>query len=350
MGKDKVYIILVNYKNWEDTAECLESLFKLDYTNYQIIVVDNSEDKESVKHLINFFERKFNIWTPPENPLRDKSIPPMENAIPYLYLEENEDKELIPKKTNAKNKDPKVILIKAKENRGFAAGNNLGIKYALKNNDFKYVWLLNNDTVVEKDSLRNMVEYMNKNSDVGVLGSKLVYYYYPEYIQMAGGGIISKFLGRTIQFGRRSNINSWSKELNLDYVLGASMFIRKKVLEEELMDEDFFMYVEETEWCTRIRKKGYKLIYFPKSIVFHKEGITIGFKNPLFFYYITRNQLYFLRKHYKTKLFSFLVYTIFRNSYFSIKNKDKNIILYTIKGVKDFILNKKGKIEDRDNE
>ncbi len=347
MGKDKVYIILVNYKNWEDTAECLESLFKLDYPSYQIIVVDNSEDNESVKHLINFFERKFNIWIFPENPLRDKSIPPMEDVIPYLYLEENGNKEIIPKKTNAKNKDPKVILIKAKENRGFAAGNNLGIRYALKNNDFRYVWLLNNDTVVEKDSLKNMVEYMNKNPDVGVLGSKLILYFEPEYIQVAGGGRFSKFLLRAKHFGRMSKIDDWKEETELDHVIGASMFVRKDIVERELMDEDFFMYVEETEWCTRIKKMGYRLIYFPESIVYHKESVTIGKKNPFFFYYNSRNFLYFIKKHYRLRLPSFIVYLIIRNFIFSLKYRDKNIILYSLKGFKDFLLNKKGRLVDK---
>ena len=348
MGKDKVYIILINYKNWVDTAECLESLLKLDYPNYQIIIVDNSEDEKEISYLIDFFKRNFSTWVEPTNPLRDKSIPPFEREIPFIYLRERSNGNFVFEEKNVENeKEAKVILIKAKENRGFAAGNNIAIKYAFSKNDFEYVWILNNDTVVDKQSLKNMVDYMKKNKDVGILGSKIVLYFQPDYLQLAGGGNFSKFLKRAKHFGREDPANTWEKEVELDHVIGASMFVRKEVLEKELMDEDFFMYVEETEWCTRVKKRGYKLIYFPKSVVFHKESVTIGKKNPAFFYYNTRNSLLFLKKHFKYSLIPATFYYLSRNFIFSLKHKNVKIFFYTLKGIKDFFLNKKGKLLDK---
>ena len=175
--EDKVYVVIINYIGHLNTVECLESCLKLEYSNFQIIVVDNSPSNESAEYIEMWAEGKINlIETAHENliyPLSQK---------PVSFISIKEDDLLFKTKKNSH----KVILIKAKENKGFAAGNNIGLKYILNMSDANFVWLLNNDTVVEKGTLSEMVYSFLKISEqkkLGLLGCTLLYYNSPQYVQ-----------------------------------------------------------------------------------------------------------------------------------------------------------------------
>ena len=128
----------------------------------------------------------------------------------------------------------KVIFVKANENGGFAKGNNIGIQYAMKDSECSYVWLLNNDTVIKPDTLSKLVEYAEQHQ-VGICGSTLLYYHNPEQVQ-AYGGHINRF------FGTGSHILSTSEiEKKLDYVVGASFLINRKVIEKIITFMTFFI-------------------------------------------------------------------------------------------------------------
>jgi GT2 family glycosyltransferase len=246
----RVYIILLNWNGWKDTIECIASLKALRYPNFEIIVVDNASENHSVQEI--------------------------------------------------KNRYPKLTLIENAENRGFSAGNNTGIRYALKR-DADYVWLLNNDTVVEPEALTPLVDKMEKNPSMGICGSKLIYYHQRDTVQVLGGGNYNKWLGVSTHFGKHSPVNSnfdtSEIEKKLDFIVGASMLVsRSFLMDVGLLCEDYFMYGEEIDWGIRAKGK-YSFGFAPHSIVYHKEGASIGAtsldkdnKSRLADYYSIRNR------------------------------------------------------------
>ena len=194
----KVYVLILNYNGWKDTIECLESILRNNYLCYQLIVIDNNSPNNSLRYIKAWAKGKMDIWIKPDNQLRDLSYPPVPKPLPYVqYSREEAEKggnpilELKTKRsTNAALKYP-LIFIQSGDNLGFAAGNNVGLRYALSINDFDYIWLLNNDTVVDKDALFQLIQkaeqYKNKGYNIGIIGSKLLYYENPKIIQGIAG-------------------------------------------------------------------------------------------------------------------------------------------------------------------
>ena len=265
----KVYIILLNYNGWKDTIECLESVLKNDYENYQIIVVDNDSPNNSMEYIINWAEGKQEVVYDESSQLKHLSQPFEKKPLDYVIYTQEEAINGGNKEKESKLNNP-IIFIQAGENGGFAAGNNIGIKYSLTKDDFEYVWLLNNDTVIEKNSLSSLEEYATEN-DLCISGSALMYYHEPKEVQ-AYGGYINKF------FGTGSNILVKNEiENKLDYVVGASFLINKKVINKiGLMPEEYFLYYEETDYCFNARNNGFKLGIAMDSVVYHKEGGSSG--------------------------------------------------------------------------
>ena len=200
MKYPKVYIIILNYNGWADTIECLESVLRNDYPNYQVIVIDNNSPNNSMEYIKAWAEGKLDVWVKPEHPLRHLSFPPVKKPIPYVYYtregaEKGGDPDL-EKRMEQNNPEGittkyPLIFIQTGENLGFAGGNNVGIRYSLAEGDFEYIWLLNNDTVIEQNSLSKLVEkaekYKKEERKVGIIGSKLLYYDNPKIIQGIGG-------------------------------------------------------------------------------------------------------------------------------------------------------------------
>ena len=227
--KPSVYIVLVNWNGWQDTIECLQSLEQLQYPNYTLVVVDNGSTDQSVQKI----EQQF----------------------------------------------ADVVLIESEENRGFAGGNNLGIEYALEQ-QADYLWLLNNDTTVEPDALDHLVNRMEADPEIGICGSKLIYYHQRDRVQALGGGCFNKWLGTVHTIGDQQPVDSSFKlekvEAKLDYIIGASMMVSRRFLKEVgEMNEAYFLYYEEIDWAMRAEGK-FKLGFAPKSVVYHKEGASTG--------------------------------------------------------------------------
>ena len=266
---DKVYIVLVNYNSWQETIECVESILKNNYNNYQIIIVDNDSINNSMSKIIDWAEGKQKIVYAEHSSLKHLSYPFKRKPIFYVlysvdgivkgrnYIVEN-------------NCENPIIFIQSRKNDGFAAGNNIGIKYAIKKNDFSYIWLLNNDTVIEKNSLNNIFKYAQKKK-TGITGSALMYYKNPSVVQ-AYGGHINTFFGTGSHI---LDIDAIDEKLN--YIVGASFLISREVIDTlGLLPEEYFLYYEETDYCFNAQRHGFKLGVALDSIVYHKEGASTG--------------------------------------------------------------------------
>jgi len=307
----KVAIILINYKNTRDTIECLESVLKLDYPNFNIVIVDNSEDEHLQLALESWAKGAYSVQT-----LFPKIVyPSVEKPISFVCLTEGDDSFV---------EGTKITIILAKKNRGFAAGNNIGIRYALKVTDVTLFWLLNNDTIVKREALSSLVRYVIENPAMGIVGSKLLYYNNPAIIQGIGGKY-NRWFGIVKEIGRDQNewdsLNN-NQVLDFDYVIGASMLVKKDfLLDVGLMDEDLFLYFEELDWALRAKKKNWKLGCCKESIVYHKQGASInsGIKKHssiLSDYYSIRNRIFITKRHFPYALItlypSFLIFAFNR--------------------------------------
>lgn len=297
----KVYIILLNYNGWKDTIECLESVLKNDYENYQIIVVDNDSVNNSMENIINWAEGKQEVVYDENSQLKHLSQPFEPKPLDYVFYTKDEALNGGIQEQEKQYKNA-IIFIQAGENGGFATGNNIGIKYALVKDDFEYVWLLNNDTVIKKDTLSKLVksfEEKKQNQKLGILGSVQYYYHKPELIQAAAGGF-NKLRGnfwnyQTLEF----------KQEDISYIYGASMFIAKDVLNQVgLLNEEYFMYYEEIDFAERIKKYNFIQMVDKQIKVYHKHGgTTTTLESDFRKYYLEKNKIKFYKNFYFYLLF-----------------------------------------------
>lgn len=223
----------------------MDSIQKISYPNYEIIVVDNAS---------------------------------VDNSIDYLS-----------------KKYPKITGIRSDENLGFAGGNNLGLRQAKGD----YFLMLNNDTEVEAGFLEPLVESMLSNPKIGMVGSKVRYFYQPDIIQYAGATPMTRFTATSHFIGnKQKDEGQFDTQTNTSFASGAAMMVSRKVCEDVgLMASFFFLYYEELDWQTRIRKFGYEIHYIPKSLVLHKESVTVGKQSSLQAYWKTRNRLLLIRRN-----------------------------------------------------
>jgi len=267
----KVYILILNYNGWRDTQECLESVLNQDYSNYQVIVVDNNSPNQSMNHLVAWAKGE-EIASVDNKALQSLSTPHSSKPVDFiLYDKGTAEKGGIPDAESQLNNP--IVFIQAGENKGFAAGNNIGIKYALAKDDFEYIWLLNNDTVIKPQSLGSLVDFSCQNNS-GITGSALMYYDNPALVQCYGGRV-SSFFGTT-------KFNKSLAELNnqLDYIVGAAFLINKKVIKKiGLLPEEYFLYYEDTDYSLNAILNDFSIGVDIDSLVYHKEGGSIGLSN-----------------------------------------------------------------------
>jgi len=249
-NKYSVAIVLVNHKNWEDTKECINSLKNLDYKNFAIFIVDNSEEnKEIIK---DYYKDEYQI------------------------IEENEE---------IKDFSKPVVIIT--ENKGFSHANNVAIKKI--KDKFDYIWVLNNDTVVNPDTLSHLLETSLK-LDNPVVTCKIKDFHQKDKVQ---------YNGDMASYIPIDDIPDKIKEAK--FLSGANLLMKSKIYDEiGLWEECYFLYYEDNDIHQRLLKKGYKLIYTPYTEIYHKGGSIIGkFKqNELSLYYAMRNRALFMKKHY----------------------------------------------------
>lgn len=252
-----IYTIILNYNNFDDTLECVESLYNIknniDIYN-RIIIVDNASTDGSGDRLKQLYKGK-------------------------------------------------VVFLQADKNIGYAAGNNLGIKYALENNA-DYICILNNDTVVKMNFIEPCIKYISSHEKVGFL-SPVIEEYRTEKVQSTGGDIIFE-KGMVTLNNNGMDRNKLPSEIECDYIGGACLLFKSSIIDEiGYIPECYFLFFEETEWCWRAKKAGLHNVCLANTYIKHKGSASINAISGLHSYLMERNRIVFLKRNTPTKMLYF---------------------------------------------
>lgn len=245
----KVAIIILNWNGYRDTLECLGSLSESAYENREIVVVDNGSTDGSAER------------------------------IPDAY--------------------PVVTMLRNRENLGFAEGNNVGLMHAMKR-DADFMLLLNNDAVVSKTMLNQLIQVAEEDPRIGILGPQIYFRDNPDTIESAGARV-NLLTGRLyhVNHGRKGVSPYTGKTRDVDMISGCAMLVRKEVIDRiGYLDPLFFCYMEDADYCVRARNAGYRVVNVPLARVRHKGGGSLrGYASPIRIYYGARNHLFLVEKN-----------------------------------------------------
>lgn len=241
-----VAIVVLNWNGLADTQECLRSLLNISYTSYRIVVVDNGSEGDEVVHLREEFGQS-------------------------------------------------VHIIENDRNYGFAGGCNIGMRHALTLRP-DYMLLLNNDTIAGPDFLTALVEAARTLPDLAAACPRS-YFYDRRNVIYSTGGSVNLWAASSRQVGRGQRDEGQFERLQVrDYADGVCMLIPVAALERVgLLDEDYFAYWEETDWCFRARNLGLRCYYVPGAHIWHKAARSVA-PGGGFYYLFRRNALLFVRK------------------------------------------------------
>jgi GT2 family glycosyltransferase len=303
-SRDGVYVVLVNWNGWRDTIECLESLFRSRYyPSFRVVVCDNGSTDGSVDKIRSWAEGMVTVERDPDHPLAPLVLPPVGKPLPHVVLARADAEHA----TDGGGEGPLLTLIAAGANLGFAGGCNVGLRFALRQSTCGYIWLLNNDTVVHPDALGALVRRLGVRPDAGQCGSRILSYDEPSVVQARGGERYNRWLASSTPIGAgrlaEDRVDVESVEREMSYVAGAALCVTRQFIETVgLLDESYFLYGEELDWLARARGR-FALAYAHDSVVYHKEGRTIGSsrdgasRSALGDYFMIRSRLRFTWKH-----------------------------------------------------
>jgi len=247
---NEIAIIILNWQGWQNTIACLDSIQHLSHIP-TIIVCDNASEDDSFEQILNWAQQhysptKIGIFSRPRFTTNERK---------YSF-----------------------VLIQTGANLGFAGGNNVGMRYALITRRYKYLWLLNNDTVVDSQALINLYEYAISQPNIALLGSTIIDYYQQDILQCAGGCRYFPLLTifKPVLAGKLVE-KVQQHQIKLDYVYGAAMFLRVEAVRKiGLLNEEYFLFYEELDYCKRLTQQGYEIGWCRASLVYHKGSASIG--------------------------------------------------------------------------
>jgi hypothetical protein len=281
-------IIILNWNGKRITEECLLSLeFQLN-KNIEVIVVDNHSNDGSSEYL--------------------------------------------------KKRFPWIKLIKSSKNLGYAGGNNLGVK----NSKGRYLLVLNNDIIVEKNFIKEIIRNRKK---ADILGVKNYYYGYKNLL-WAIGSKLNKYTFRASLIGNKKIDSSKINKTKVEFIVGSAMLINREVIKKiGFLNEKFFLYYEETEWQLKAKKAGFKIDWIPSAKLWHRVAFsTGGGRTPISSYYLVRNRAYCIKKFSDHKLISYssLFLEIIARFIYGLIKFDLSYSFFTIKGILSFFKGENG--------
>lgn len=297
MGMPSLAIVIVNWNSFPVTANCLESLKELDYPDFEVVVVDNGSEDDSVIR----FEGDF----------------------------------------------PEVTLLQNAENRGFTGGNNTGIQYAL-DKGIDLIMLLNNDTIITPAFAGVLIKRLMADESIGAVQPKIMYNQERDVIWNAGGFFNAFFFLSKTRGLDEKDIGQYDQPIDVDWITGCCFLIRSEVVRQiGLLDDKFFIYYEDSDWSFKIRNAGLRMRYEPQAVIYHEVGMSNenrkghneGNVSPFTHYMVVRNHLFMVRRYAKgvnkigawanqfVRLSTFIVYFILRRRFTKLK--------FVIKGMRE---------------
>jgi len=248
----KIFIILLNWNGKKDTLECLASLEKIKNPRFSTVIVDNGSIDDSVKTLREAY--------------------------------------------------PQIPIIETKANLGFAGGNNVAIEWALQKRA-DWIFLLNNDTIVDPDVLTAFLEAASIDPFPKVLGAKIYRYHDPQIIDHLGGQWNPKIAEfESCNSGKVDDGISYENREKVDYACGAALFIHRSVFESiGLLEPRFFLFWEETDFCTRARRAGFEVWTAPQAKIWHKVSSSFTGGKPHMHYFWWRSRLLWIERNCSTE-------------------------------------------------
>lgn len=250
MPQPRVCIIIVNWNNYPDTAECLDSLGKVGYPDFEVLVVDNGSDGDDAERL----RREYG---------------------------------------------DRVRVIANERNAGFAEGCNIGMRDAL-HRGADYLLLINNDTFVAPDFVDRLVEYVADEPGIGVAGGKVYCHEIPDMIWFAGGAIDFRTATTPIIGSGETDNGGYDEAREVEWICGCFMLISRHVVERVgLLDPRFFFGWEDVDLCVRARRAGFRIVFVPASRIWHKTLPPEKQKrlSGMPVYHATRGHFLFMQKH-----------------------------------------------------
>lgn len=294
-----VLIVIVNCNQKIVTLSCLDSLRKSKYHNYTVLLIDNHST--------------------------DGSIEEIRKRFPDFKISVN------------------------KENLGASTARNIGIDYFLHKTSADYLFFLDNDTEVDEGLLGELIAAGESSLDTGIVCMKAYYFNQRDMFWVAGGGKINWMKGDFYNLGQREiDKGQYDNGKDIDSVPGGFSFVKRKLVEKiGNFDERYFLYFEDTDWCIRAKKVGYKIVLASRARIWHKASSSLGAESPLFYYYRTRNRLLFMFKNaprlFFLIFFFYFVYDYFCNTLITLYlSKKPRQLRASIIGVLDFMKSKYG--------
>lgn len=295
----RVEVLLLNWNGWRDTIECLERVFALEYPNFGVIVCDNGSTDGSTEHILKWAEGILDVERPSGAPSPIRPVGGLARPARAIVLDG-------PTAETGSQADSEadLVIIRTGGNLGFAGGNNVGLRHIMARGLAKYVWLLNNDTVVSPDALTQLVEHAERNPSQAAIGATVLEFDEPERVQYLAGASISPWRGRIQLYGRGLHASAPRPQpKSLHYVSGACMLVPVRILYQVgLLDDRFFMYSEDADWGCRMRQEGHELGFAPNAVIWHKGGASWSRGSPLQDYHHLLGTLLVMRRHYPSHM------------------------------------------------
>jgi hypothetical protein len=279
MPFDNVCAVILNWNGAEQTIRCIHSVDA--HCHIPIIVIDNHSDTNDYERLERFLS---------------------ETEGSDLFIVSEHDSRQHGQKHSR-------CLIKNDDNYGYAGGNNIGIDYAYRAG-YEYIWILNNDILVEAGALQALLRTINSDEHCGFCASILVYSDNPTIVQCVGGGKLYPWLGKARLMGKNLDRAELGKYLTTlpkpDYLMGASLLIRRAVIQQVgLMDEHYFMYAEEVDWQRRSATAGFSCLVANDSFAQHGDSASTRHRSHMFHFYRNRAAIMYNKKFHSMPCYVF---------------------------------------------
>jgi len=250
---------IVNWNTPDETIQCVDSLWAGDSVPDTIIVVDNGSNDGSARRIVDWARQRYGV-----SAVQITACPPQENDVTF-------------------SEKTKIVIGSSTRNDGFAAGANFAIYLAFRIARFDFLWFLNSDTVVEPSALIALKRFAAKQTRVGIVGSTIVQHNNSRILECAGGCLYNKWTTVFTPIFSGASLPSVlanRAEQRMDYIYGASMFVRSRVFEKcGTFNPEYFLYYEELDLCNRAAKEGFDLGWCKDSVVRHKKGRSVRATN-----------------------------------------------------------------------